>query len=426
MEWKFDFTGMSKYFFSASGIILMVGAIAFSTQQLNLGIDFESGTRITAALAEDASAEEVRTALNDAGIDGIDSAEIQSVENEDFGANVIQMQAKIPPDQAPAVQDRAERRLRARGRRPGLPERIRRTDLRPAGGRERGQGPHHVAARDLRVRGDQVRGQVRGAGADRALPRHPDHRRHLCADGAGGDERDRGCLPHHLGLLDVRHDHRVRPNPRERAAHAARGVLPDREPLDGRGPHAIAHHRPLDRLPGRHDPHLRRRDPARLRLRDDGRDRLRYLLVDLHRRARTHRMEGARAHLSRAPPPHRGDDGLRAGLPRGQRRRPRRGTWRTGRRARAKADRRRACRSRPRCRPTRPTRRRPPARPRPARFRATAPSRQSRVTGPPGAAETDGAGAAGDRADPAVAHREAAQRERRRQRQKRRKHGRNR
>ena len=104
MEWKFDFTGRSKYFFSASGVILMIGAIAFSTQQLNLGIDFESGTRITAALAEDASAEEVRTALNDAGIDGIDSAEIQSVENEDFGANVIQMQAKIPPDQAPAVQ----------------------------------------------------------------------------------------------------------------------------------------------------------------------------------------------------------------------------------------------------------------------------------------------------------------------------------
>ncbi len=103
-DWKFDFTGRSKYFFSASGVILMIGAVAFSTQQLNLGIDFESGTRITAALAEDASAEEVRTALNDAGIDGIDSAEIQSVENEDFGANVIQMQAKIPPDQAPAVQ----------------------------------------------------------------------------------------------------------------------------------------------------------------------------------------------------------------------------------------------------------------------------------------------------------------------------------
>jgi len=104
MEWKFDFTGLSKYFFSASGVILVVGALAFSTQQLNLGIDFESGTRITAALGEEATADEVRTTLTDAGIDGAENAEIQLVENEDFGQNVIQLQAKIPPDQAPSVQ----------------------------------------------------------------------------------------------------------------------------------------------------------------------------------------------------------------------------------------------------------------------------------------------------------------------------------
>jgi SecD/SecF fusion protein len=103
-DWSFDFSGLAKWFFGASGVILTIGAVAFSTQQLNLGIDFESGTRITVALGEDASAEEVRTVLNDAEIDGIDSAEIQAVENEDFGENVIQIQAKIPPDQAPAVQ----------------------------------------------------------------------------------------------------------------------------------------------------------------------------------------------------------------------------------------------------------------------------------------------------------------------------------
>jgi SecD/SecF fusion protein len=105
VDWSFDFTGMSKYFFSASGLILAVGAIAFSTQQLNLGIDFESGTRITAALGEEASAEEVREALIDAEIDGAENAEIQLVDNPDFGDNVIQMNAKIPPDQAPVVQE---------------------------------------------------------------------------------------------------------------------------------------------------------------------------------------------------------------------------------------------------------------------------------------------------------------------------------
>ena len=104
VRWDFDFSGLSKYFFSASGVILAIGAVAFSTQQLDLGIDFESGTRITAALAEEASAEEVRAVLGDAGVDGAETAEIQSIENEDFGSNVIQIQAKIPPDQAPAVQ----------------------------------------------------------------------------------------------------------------------------------------------------------------------------------------------------------------------------------------------------------------------------------------------------------------------------------
>jgi SecD/SecF fusion protein len=104
MEWKFDFSGLSKYFFSASGVILVIGAVAFSTQQLNLGIDFESGTRITAALGEEASAEEVRAALSDAGIDGVENAEIQATENPDFGENVIQIQGKIPTDDAPRVQ----------------------------------------------------------------------------------------------------------------------------------------------------------------------------------------------------------------------------------------------------------------------------------------------------------------------------------
>ena len=45
--WHFDFIGASRWFFSISGIILLVGAFAFATKQLNLGIDFESGTRIT-------------------------------------------------------------------------------------------------------------------------------------------------------------------------------------------------------------------------------------------------------------------------------------------------------------------------------------------------------------------------------------------
>ena len=46
----FDFMGASKWFFSVSGVILLIGALAIAGKGLNFGIDFESGTRITAPL----------------------------------------------------------------------------------------------------------------------------------------------------------------------------------------------------------------------------------------------------------------------------------------------------------------------------------------------------------------------------------------
>ena len=50
-QWTFDFMGASKYFFSMSGVILLIGALAIGGRGLNLGIDFTSGTRITVTLA---------------------------------------------------------------------------------------------------------------------------------------------------------------------------------------------------------------------------------------------------------------------------------------------------------------------------------------------------------------------------------------
>jgi SecD/SecF fusion protein len=103
-QWRFDFTRASRYFFCMSGAILAIGAIAFATKQLNFGIDFESGTRIQAALAEPASVDEVRTALTDANIGDAEAAKIQTAENPQFGSNVIQISARIPPDQVDDVQ----------------------------------------------------------------------------------------------------------------------------------------------------------------------------------------------------------------------------------------------------------------------------------------------------------------------------------
>jgi SecD/SecF fusion protein len=90
-QWHFDFMGASRWFFSISGVILIVGGLALATKQLNFGIDFESGTRIKVALEQSTDEEAVRDALDEAGIKG---EEIQQVENDpNFGDNVFQIQS---------------------------------------------------------------------------------------------------------------------------------------------------------------------------------------------------------------------------------------------------------------------------------------------------------------------------------------------
>ena len=67
VRWHFDFMGASRWFFSLSGCILMIGALALATKQLNFGIDFESGTRIEVALVKPTDEEGVREALERSG-----------------------------------------------------------------------------------------------------------------------------------------------------------------------------------------------------------------------------------------------------------------------------------------------------------------------------------------------------------------------
>src|SRR4051794_16507771 len=88
-RWHFDFMGASRWFFSISGVILLVGALALATKQLNFGIDFESGTRITVAVEGNTDEEAVRQALEEAGISG---EEIQQVSDPVLGENVFQIQ----------------------------------------------------------------------------------------------------------------------------------------------------------------------------------------------------------------------------------------------------------------------------------------------------------------------------------------------
>jgi SecD/SecF fusion protein len=100
---RFDFIGGSRWFFSMSGVILLICALAIAIQGLNFGIDFEGGTRITAPLERAASVEQVRDRLTPLGLG---EAEIQTVDNPELGRNVVQINAEeLTSDEIDRVED---------------------------------------------------------------------------------------------------------------------------------------------------------------------------------------------------------------------------------------------------------------------------------------------------------------------------------
>ncbi len=106
IRWHFDFMGASRWFFSISGVILIVGGLALATKQLNFGIDFESGTRVKVALVEPTDEEGVRSTLDETGLSG---EEIQQVSDPVLGDNVFQIQTnELGPDQVKEVETALE------------------------------------------------------------------------------------------------------------------------------------------------------------------------------------------------------------------------------------------------------------------------------------------------------------------------------
>lgn len=93
-RWRFDFVGASRWFFSISGAILVIGALSLAVSQLNFGIDFESGTRINFAPEQSASVEDVRSAIEE---EGLGDAEIQETEDEQFGTGFQIQSEELQP-----------------------------------------------------------------------------------------------------------------------------------------------------------------------------------------------------------------------------------------------------------------------------------------------------------------------------------------
>ena len=89
--WTFDFMGASKWFFSLSGTILLIGALAIGGKGLNFGIDFKSGTRIQTAFVKSVSESQV---AEEASSLGLTNAEVQKFNNSSVGGTGYQISTK--------------------------------------------------------------------------------------------------------------------------------------------------------------------------------------------------------------------------------------------------------------------------------------------------------------------------------------------
>ena len=194
---RLDFMGYSKWFFSASGVILLVCALALGGKGINFGIDFESGTRISVALernVDEAGAARIARGGRAGG-------------REDPAHRRGQVGHALPDLHIGSrCAGRAARHSRARA---GV--RLRRAaeldDDRPDVRCDRGQHgdhrDHRVADRDLGLHRAALRAEVRRPGADRADARHPHHSGRVRARRPGGDNGDGRGVAHHLGLLPL-------------------------------------------------------------------------------------------------------------------------------------------------------------------------------------------------------------------------------
>lgn len=66
-KWKFDFVGRWRLWFAISFVPLALGVIVIAISGLNLGIDFETGTRVATSFERPASENAVRDTLKDLG-----------------------------------------------------------------------------------------------------------------------------------------------------------------------------------------------------------------------------------------------------------------------------------------------------------------------------------------------------------------------
>jgi SecD/SecF fusion protein len=115
--WTFDFMGASKWFFSLSGCILLIGALAIGGKGLNFGIDFKSGTRIQTAFVKSVSEGQVAEVMKSAGYP---NAEVQKFTNKSIGGTGYQISTStLGPEGIKKVQAALDAKFSNGGNVPG-------------------------------------------------------------------------------------------------------------------------------------------------------------------------------------------------------------------------------------------------------------------------------------------------------------------
>jgi SecD/SecF fusion protein len=108
-KWTFDFMGASRWFFSLSGCILLIGALAVGGKGLNFGIDFKSGTRIQTAFAKPVTEGQVRSALSSVGYG---KALVQKYSSKGIGGQGFQISLeKLPPKKVATIKSALDQRF---------------------------------------------------------------------------------------------------------------------------------------------------------------------------------------------------------------------------------------------------------------------------------------------------------------------------
>ena len=285
---KIDFIGRRRLWFGISATVLTVSVLSIAILHLNLGIDFKGGTQIGFETPAPTSLTQVR--LQAAKV-GQGNAVIQGrgpSTNEQYKSFQIRTET-LTTDESAELTANLKKTVDADAF--GI------KNVSASFGRQIAKSAMLAIIVSLLLIVGYISLRFQWQFAVPAIvaldPRRPDHDRDLRAARPRGDDRHGRRGAHRARVLDLRHDHHLRPDQGEHPADEARVVPPDHERLALGDDPTIArddvHHAASDRLA----PDLRRRDPERLRVRPPDRHRLGRLLVDLRRGSAARLDQGA-------------------------------------------------------------------------------------------------------------------------------------